>query len=165
MIDSLIVRPLLRVTTWVKRHPLLALLAVVILFLLPPVIIVLTWILNSVLGLVGTIAAAVVGAEKAKEIAEKVYQAFSKFLTWLSDAPHRCYWVALAVGLFMPLAGVALAAWCFLDRFKTGDWKASLKLDNRSETPAPATPIEPPTPDISETSPEVPPDFQDVFQV
>lgn len=136
MIDALIVRPVLRVTTWIKRHPLLALLLLAILFFLPPFIVV----AYAVLSAVQKAANAILGVK----VGETVGKAVVKAGAWLAEKPSRCLWLAAGVSLFMPIAGAALAAWCFLDRFKSGEWTA--KLDSRTPAPEPP-PLEPPPPD------------------
>lgn len=139
MIDAFIVRPVLKVTTWIKRHPLLALLTLLLLFVLPPILVVIYQVLSGVVNITRSIFGATV--------AGKVGAAAIKAATWLSAKPHRCYWVALGVGLFAPLAGAALAAWCFLDTFKT--YTGDVKIETPRDTTTPPPDVEPPTPDLS----------------
>ena len=140
MIDSLIVRPVLKVTTWVKRHPLLALLTLLVLFVLPPILVVIYGALQGVVN----VARAIFGVN----IAGKVGAVAIKAATWLTAKPSRVYWIAFGVGLFAPIAGAGLAAWTFLDQFKnyTGDTKVSTTTE---ETPTRPPEVEPPTPDVS----------------
>lgn len=138
MIDKIFVRPVLAVGTFIKRNPLLAALLLVILFLLPPLMVALftvtRWIVDLVSKIIGVEAAAKLGT------------AIARALDWMANNHWGCPLFAIAIGMFSPLVGGLLAAWCFVDKFKTG---ATLTV-----LPTPTTPAQP-----GET--EVEPDLTD----
>lgn len=170
MIDSLVVRPVLRVTTWVKRHWVATAIILVLLFVAPPLLTSLAWVSRKLFAGVRTVTAAVrfAGDIKAKvdAIVDDVEQKVADGLKALARVPARVYWVAFGVGLLSPLLGATVAAWQFMDQFKTGRDVDNLKRiregkENEAEMQPPTVPppiIEAPTninlplPDFSTSS-------------
>jgi hypothetical protein len=154
MIDRLILRPILRVTTWVKRHPFLAFLLLLFLFVLPPFVFFLYLIAKTVVDLVSRFLGIRAGIFVAT--------AAMKFLRWVEAKPWRCAWIAFAVSLIFPLLGFSIGAWCFLDQFKPK--RDTTQLDV-SPSPSPE-PTPSPAPETGSTNepPEVITGIDDVFE-
>lgn len=109
MINRWFVRPLLKVTTWIKRNPLLALILALILWLIPSPLTVLNWFTNWAVGVIGGVNSA---------FANAVGRGLTAFGNWLGAKSGRCYWVGLAVLPFSPLIGSSLMFWCSIQSLK-----------------------------------------------
>jgi hypothetical protein len=120
MIDRFILRPILKVGTWVKRHPAAALVIVLLLWLVPPFV--------STLAIGASTLIRAVNSVLGLAVATQVAKGLSAVITWFTQNPKRAYWLAALVGFFSPLIGAVLALWLFLDRFKPAVVAVALPL-------------------------------------
>jgi hypothetical protein len=136
MINRWLVHPLLKVTTWIKRNPGLALLVALIIWILPTPITVCSWITNL----------AVAALEKVSQTAAAaVLKVSTAFLNWLGRAPGRCFWAGFAILPLSPFIGASMMFWCAIQSIKFGSLGLSIfnptpEPEKISTLPVPVTP-------------------------
>lgn len=137
MIDRIFIRPWLAFFTFIKRNKALALLLLALLFLLPTLMTCLIIVINFVLGLIRRFLGAT-AADAAAKFASVV-------ITWMQNNSWGCPAFAIAIGIFAPLVGGVLTAWCIADKFKKGP-----QFTTAPETPAGDDDVQPP--DVTDNS-------------
>jgi energy-converting hydrogenase Eha subunit A len=131
-IDTVIVKTVLGFTTWVKRHPVLFVLALLILLALPLLPVAMVGLFARIVGVVGRIAG------------ENVANYLGKFFSTFFDYMHKlgktgCVLFSLLAGLASPVVGGLLLVWCAVDSFKPEN---STVVD--VVPPDPVTPVDEP---------------------
>ncbi len=108
MIDYFITRPVLKAVTFIKRHPVLFLLIVLLLWLVPPFLTALfqgiLWFIGKALGWFG------------EKTGEAIRKALTQAYTWIAGHPVI---FSILISVVMPF-GWIISLWMLMDKLKKG---------------------------------------------
>jgi hypothetical protein len=107
--DKILVRPAMRLWLFLKKHPWASLIIGLLLFLLPP------------LGIMIYALSAKLATTVGRVLGEKIGESFSNFVQSVTSKLVDTAWVWLvpvAFGLVLPPLGVLFGAWLLIDFFK-----------------------------------------------